>query len=388
MSSATTCTPVDALSSYTCINCRVQFQNCDVQRAHYKTDWHRYNLKRKVAGLAPVSAENFKERLEVQKQDVEKKQELQEYTTSCTICKKNYSSENAYNTHIQSKKHKEKALKHAASKKDEADSGAKGSDANGKKQTAKTEGSKPSLASLVNETGKDLEELYLEKAVNLGLEDCIFCSKKSASFDANLAHMTQAHSFFIPDVEYLVDAEGLIKYLGEKVSVGNLCLYCNEKGKAFQSLEAVRKHMSDKGHCKLETEDDAYLEYSEYYDFSTSYPDYVEGEDMDMEAEADKGALTIDDDAALVLPDGSKLGHRVNKKFYKQSLKPEDHRKAVVIAKLSEQYRVMGYHQHQHVFNTVAMKDLQRFQRKEAHNNLRVGYKSNNQEFFRLQNPM
>jgi len=55
--------------------------------------------------------------------------------------------------------------------------------------------------------------------------------------------MTSEHSFFIPDIEYLIDIEGLIKYLGEKISIANVCLYCNERGKAFYSLEAVQKHM-------------------------------------------------------------------------------------------------------------------------------------------------
>ena len=39
------------------------FVDGDTQRAHYKTDWHRYNLKRKVVDLPAVSAENFKLRV-------------------------------------------------------------------------------------------------------------------------------------------------------------------------------------------------------------------------------------------------------------------------------------------------------------------------------------
>ncbi|KAF8471429.1 hypothetical protein DFH94DRAFT_847400 [Russula ochroleuca] len=38
------------------------------------------------------------------------------------------------------------------------------------------------------------------------------------------------HSFFIPDTEYLVDPTGLIAYLGEKVAVGDVCIYCTGKG--------------------------------------------------------------------------------------------------------------------------------------------------------------
>ena len=48
--------------AYTCITCAVAFKDADIQRGHYKTDWHRYNLKRKVAGMAPVTMEDFDKR--------------------------------------------------------------------------------------------------------------------------------------------------------------------------------------------------------------------------------------------------------------------------------------------------------------------------------------
>jgi len=48
---------------YTCITCHIAFDDAELQRSHYKTDWHRYNLKRKVVALPPVSAENFAEKV-------------------------------------------------------------------------------------------------------------------------------------------------------------------------------------------------------------------------------------------------------------------------------------------------------------------------------------
>ena len=33
---------------YTCITCRVGFRTAELQRNHYKSDWHRYNLKLKT----------------------------------------------------------------------------------------------------------------------------------------------------------------------------------------------------------------------------------------------------------------------------------------------------------------------------------------------------
>ena len=64
---------------YTCITCRVRFnvagdadsqQAAELQKRHFQSDWHRYNLKRKIAELAPVSADVFAEKLLAQKAQV------------------------------------------------------------------------------------------------------------------------------------------------------------------------------------------------------------------------------------------------------------------------------------------------------------------------------
>lgn len=58
-------------------------------------------------------------------------------------------------------------------------------------------------------------------------------------------------------------------YLGQKVFEGRQCLYCN---RTFGSIEAVRKHMDDKGHRRIGTHLDEHAEeYEEFYDYSTSY---------------------------------------------------------------------------------------------------------------------
>jgi len=48
---------------FTCLACHVAFENAENQRIHYKSDWHRYNLKRKVADLEPLSAKEFHSRV-------------------------------------------------------------------------------------------------------------------------------------------------------------------------------------------------------------------------------------------------------------------------------------------------------------------------------------
>ena len=44
----------------TCLHCRVVFTTVEAGREHYKSEWHRYNLKRKIADLPPISSDLFK----------------------------------------------------------------------------------------------------------------------------------------------------------------------------------------------------------------------------------------------------------------------------------------------------------------------------------------
>jgi hypothetical protein len=40
-----------------CSSCGVQFGQVEEQRQHFKLDWHRYNIKRKLQSKATVSEE-------------------------------------------------------------------------------------------------------------------------------------------------------------------------------------------------------------------------------------------------------------------------------------------------------------------------------------------
>lgn len=77
--------------------------------------------------------------------------------------------------------------------------------------------------------------------------------------------MRLAHSFVLPEEEYLVDLEGLLKRLGEEVGTWNVCVCCGKgyggnielgkeeektdeelRKKASKGVEAVRAHMQSK----------------------------------------------------------------------------------------------------------------------------------------------
>ena len=201
---------------------------------------------------------------------------------------------------------------------------------------------------------------------------CLFCSTLAfESIDENISHMASAHSFFIPDLEYLKDLSGLLSFLGERIAADNACIFCLKRGREFRSLDAVRRHMSDKGHCKIayDTEGER-LVVSDFYDFSNSYPTVPEGkkgsslkrrvkvlvpnaelakddcwEDVDDDGsefdevveecasepvdsedegeshdEAGAPQITYGDTIyELVLPSGARIGHRSLQRYYKQS---------------------------------------------------------------------
>ena len=48
---------------YSCLTCSLAFTTSTSQRGHYSSDLHRYNAKRKVAELPPVSAEVFNDKI-------------------------------------------------------------------------------------------------------------------------------------------------------------------------------------------------------------------------------------------------------------------------------------------------------------------------------------
>ncbi|XP_078096831.1 cytoplasmic 60S subunit biogenesis factor ZNF622 [Mustelus asterias] len=423
------------MSSYTCITCRVAFADAEIQRSHYKTDWHRYNLKRKVADMPPVTAENFQERVLSQRAAVE--EQNKGTATDCASCGKRFATFNAYDNHLKSKKHQdtEKKATSIASKelerlnaknvekglsKERMDKDALNTaiqqavkvqlspstrkrtvvPATGGTQSQVTVSSQqlqqskkrpdkpPRLVWLEQQATKleqqeysDEEEMVMEDdgewedldsvsdmeddlkdqekpadkelsedspTSTIPVTDCLFCSHHSRSLLKNVDHMTKFHSFFIPDIEYLVDLRGLLWYLGEKVGVGNVCLWCNEKGRSFYSTEAVQAHMVDSSHCKLFTDGDVAIEFADFYDFRDSYPDHKEGEDVEMKT-TDVPAKNLEYDEEtmeLMLPSGARIGHRSLLRYYKQHFGVSRAVAATgtrVLGRVLQQYKALGW---------------------------------------------
>lgn len=91
-------------NTYTCITCQVIFKTADLQREHYKLDWHRYNLKRKVACIPPVTLEEFEQRAKEHREQAQNGE--RDESSYCKYCSKSFNTKNAFNNHLNSKKHK------------------------------------------------------------------------------------------------------------------------------------------------------------------------------------------------------------------------------------------------------------------------------------------
>lgn len=356
------------MTSFTCISCRVAFGDADLQRAHYKTDWHRYNLKRKVAELPPVTAEVFQQKVLAQRAQAAEEQSAKELKGQyyCNVCKKHFNNQSTLNNHLNSRKHLEEVERFNAntSSKETEDSKYKKLV---EEENAKNRLLSPELASssdtafqqsVTSTSVSQREDVDMQQDESdaedwegdaLGIEQCLFCSNVSNSLESNVEHMTSMHSFFIPDFEYLADLEGLITYLGGKVGEGHMCLWCNDKGRSFYSTRAVQQHMIDMGHCKMVHDGDAIVEYADFYDYRKSYPDYKSEENgpaRDGSDEIDESVLPnlLDSDGfELTLPSGATVGHRQLARYYKQNLVPVRRASATAMSRIMSQYRSLGW---------------------------------------------
>lgn len=431
------------MASFTCITCHVAFSDADIQRAHYKSDWHRYNLKRKVVELPPVSAFTFDERVRQHRNTAVSKDTEGISGFFCKLCQKRFGTRNAFDNHKKSKKHRDFEEKYldkvkiqienvttdsekdndtilnVQAKLDKAVGDAKldidqpkilqskadevsrqfkpgdnprmrwfqeqatesdlwedmedGSDIEEMDSTSCTKDDDADMESLLSDTSSTSKQRLITPT------ECLICLKKSDDMELNVIHMSMKHGLFIPDIDYVINLEGLLLYLGKKVGVGNICLWCNETGKAFYSISSVQKHMKDKGHSKVFFTGEAALEYVDFYNFKT-----VDGDSNESEEEDESKYNIYDDgemesqDTELVLPSGATVGHRSLYKYYKQNFPTVQRygklsKKRKTLARLISQYKAIGWHSSSRQQIQLLHKDVSFFQSKRAKYHLKLG---------------
>uniref|UniRef100_A0A2P2KF61 Cytoplasmic 60S subunit biogenesis factor REI1 homolog 1 n=1 Tax=Rhizophora mucronata TaxID=61149 RepID=A0A2P2KF61_RHIMU len=224
----------------TCNACNKELKDDAEQKLHYKSDWHRYNLKRKVAGVPGVTEALFLARQSVLSQEKDKSDDSPTLY-SCAVCGKGYHSVKAHAQHLKSRTHimrasqgrnpeEEKAIikklsplvmnKHPPQK-----------EAN-YEESEESEGEWEEFdpeEELFGEAVKSLSDLNVNgMASNDDMDEdeyddlldpscCFMCDQKHKSIESCMVHMHKQHGFFIPDIEYLKDPKGLLTYLGLKV---------------------------------------------------------------------------------------------------------------------------------------------------------------------------
>lgn len=120
------------------------------------------------------------------------------------------------------------------------------------------------------------------------LTTCLFCNYESPTAPLNVTHMERIHGMFIPEKQYLVNLDGLLGYLQERVFELNECLTC---ARQKANVYAVQTHMRDKSHCQIPyiNEEDQ-LNIGEFYDFRSTYSDGEWEDESDDEEEQAGGA--------------------------------------------------------------------------------------------------
>lgn len=309
-----------------------------------KGEWHRYNLKRRVAQLPPIDEELFTSKVAVldkKKEEEERDSKLADDLGNLQLSAKQIRKKQREELLEKKRKLLELAKNRLVSNGGRVKMGEDGKIIVEKKEPTVEEQKlkeevKEAIIKEDKENQVDEEALIKEKLANkveVPVTKCIFCKDESfENVEGTFEHLFKKHGMYVPERKYLQNPEGLLSYLYEKIGFGNVCLSCNFQGRNFQS---IIQHMLSKNHIKIPYEnEDEKLEISDFYDFSKTYEvEYEEGANDGEWEDVDEEELEEDDDIegeklyasdyGLHLPNGVVLGHRSLVKYYKQNLKPE-----------------------------------------------------------------
>lgn len=212
-------------------------------RSHYESQWHAYNVKRRCSDLAPIKYETF----EIQYKEINKPNKV----IKCTLTGKVFTSEDAYKRYTQTRSYKKyQQYKNKDKDKDEQNI----------KQFNINDNEPIPVGSSLFDTHEPFPTIYELQQ-----------------------YMLYNYGFFIPFVNFLIDIEGQLLYLGYKIGVGHICILCH---KQFPSTASVQSHMRDKGHCfislqDIDGNDDIELAKMYYFPHTIDYDIDDEDEDGD-----------------------------------------------------------------------------------------------------------
>lgn len=238
------------LLGFQCSTCLTSYINEVEYKLHYKSEFHKYNILRKMVELPIVSRQQFDRHQQVIKTQLAKPVVDENKKFYCSTCTKKFTNAATLKQHLKTKRHLEAE-------------------------------SEKTLANEINEL--NIQEGAFKKPVSFRkdsgqtgpergnpVEDnraCLFCSIVSPSFEDNILHMERKHGFFIIDKESCIDQKKLFKYLANKIFNKKICMFYDyEKCGKFKTGQALQLHMVDSGHCCMNQE--LSYEYDRFYDFT------------------------------------------------------------------------------------------------------------------------
>jgi pre-60S factor REI1 len=201
-----------------CNSCNYEVSNESERTTHYRSQWHRYNVKRKVQGMPPVAQDVFNKKLAalttISKPDgsvssgdsADENAALRKYAKSkaapksatenasykCKLCGNDFKTKAALENHTNSKKHRKAlALADLSARKLNDPSYL----ADPIRVIQKTLDSNPAQEE-VKEDFFDPDNYESKDALPVG--SCLFCPKKFEQIEESLVHMSSEHGFIVP----------------------------------------------------------------------------------------------------------------------------------------------------------------------------------------------
>ncbi|KAI3402325.2 REH1 [Candida oxycetoniae] len=299
-------------SSFTCNTCNIRFIDAEFQRQHMKTDWHRYNLKRRVAQLPSITSDVFAEKVlckdinpnennenedehgfcvAKRKKKNNSKRILphsgqlsqdsrgrfrmrQSAATVATSEMKDYRERSASPAHSVSSELSQFSLNEIPHGFVELESVHTGSELDYVESSdfRDLDSDEEEISAVASNDMGEEEEVEVEEEGEEGEDDaqaisitsCFYCGANNYEIENNIKHMFKRHGLYIPERSYLVNVEGLLVFLRDMVS-NHKCLVCDFQGR---NIESLRQHIYGKGHCKIpyETKEQK-LAICEFYNF-------------------------------------------------------------------------------------------------------------------------
>ena len=333
------------LLGFQCASCLASYSNETEYKLHYKSDFHKYNVLRKMVELPSISRHQFEKHQQGAQKILNPESDAGK-SHYCETCKKKFGSSATLNQHYLTKKHQmNEAMK--ASNLDVSEQVMTENKVSFKKNPKK---SQP-------------EQNITRESPQENKNACLLCSQVSATFEENLTHMRKTHGFFILEEDCCKNKEGLFDYLADKIFNKKQCMYYDyNKCGNFKTGQAVQLHMIDKGHTFMNQ--NCCDEYYKFYDFTEANEEAMkkleskyanckggvefefavtvndqdeDWEDIDSDVDSNdepiiKGTdekkknqkiyklrrATVLDSGELLLPSGRIAGHEKFKRIYKQ----------------------------------------------------------------------